>query len=414
MTREVESLKDLISPVSVEDFFANYWEKTYLHIRNQPGRFSEYFSMSHIDRWLSSVRSGQADSILIASPEGAEKQVDRYRPQDLGVESAYASFGKGFSLVFNHLEDWPSLQGLTKALGRVFHADIGINAYLTPKGGRTFPIHTDEHDVLVLHLEGEKVWRLHEFSLLQLPLSQKKNFKFTEEWYNRTQTPQLAEVRLAPGDVLFIPRGMPHYAVAQEAACLHLTISIVSLYWMDFLKFAAEYAAIRSPAVRRSLPPGFVGDEQLTEQMRKDFSEVMRAFQETVSFDEVVSAIKRNRVAYQGYPSDGQFAELLDLEVQDDSLVERRRDVLCYVDQMFDTERKPHSAIFFGSQYVKGPLGIRRALEFVRDNETFRVSQIPGLDAKGRVTLARRLLVEGLLRRCRAPVPSEALEPALA
>lgn len=414
MTREVESFQDLIAPVSVEDFFANHWERTYLHVRHQPGRFSEYFSMRHIDSWLSSVRSGLADSILVASPEGAEKQTDRYRPQDLSVESAYAAFGKGHSLVLNHLEDWPSLQRLVKALSKVFHSDIGVNAYLTPKGSRTFPIHTDEHDVLVLHLEGEKVWRLHEFSLLQLGLSQKKNFKFTEEWYNRTKTPELAEVRLKPGDVLFIPRGMPHYAVAQESTCLHLTISIVPLYWMDFLKFAAEYAAIRSQTIRRALPPGFVNDEGLTAQMRETFPEVMRAFQETVSFDEVLSAIKRNRVAFQGYPSDGQFGELLDLELTDESAVERRRDVLCYVDQMFDTERKPHSAIFFGNQYVKGPLGIRRALEFVRDNDRFRVTQIPGLDEKGRVTLARRLLVEGLLRRAEVPVPSAQLQPALA
>lgn len=414
MERNAESLGDLIAPLSIEDFFASCWEKTFLHLQNEPGRWSEYFSSRDIDSWLASVRSGLPDSIMITAPEGAEARTDRYRPQEISVETAYAALARGCSLVLNHMEDWPPFLGLVKALGRELHADIGVNAYLTPKGARTFPIHTDEHDTLILHLEGEKIWRLHEFSVLQLPIPQKKNLKFSQEWYGRTQTPQLAEIRLKPGDVLYIPRGMPHYAVAQDSACLHLTISITPLYWMDFLKIAAEHAAIHSQAVRRALPPGFVDSEEICERMRQTFQEVMKTFQEVTSFDEVLAAVKRNRVAFQSYPSDGHFANLLAPgELTIDSEVERRRDILCVVDEVFDHDRNTKMAIWFARQQVTGPLHLRGALEFIRDHARFQVSEIPGLDEKGQLTLTRRLITEGLLRRVPASKLVEVPEPAV-
>lgn len=414
MERNVESFADLIAPLSAEEFFSSYWEKTFLHLQGRPDRFAHYFSLRDIDTWLTSVRSGLPDSIMITAPEGAEARTDRYRPREVRVDLAYAELAQGSSLVLNHMEDWPSVLGLVKALGRDFHADIGVNAYVTPKGARTFPIHTDEHDVLILHLEGEKVWRLHEFSLLQLKLSQKKNLNFSKEWYGRTETPLLAEVRLRPGDLLFIPRGMPHYATAQDSACLHLTVSITPLYWMDFLKTAAEYAAVYSQDVRRALPPGFIYDQRLCEQMRSSFKEVMKAFQEVTSFDEVLAAVKRDRVAFQGYPSDGHFAEVLSTQkLSAESEVERRPDVLCVVGEMFERQRNRKMAIWFGSQHVAGPMHLRRALEFVRDNARFRISDVPGLDEKGQLTLIRRLLLEGLLRRAMASQYSEIPEPAM-
>ena len=413
MERAVESFKDLIAPLSVEDFFADYWEKTYLHRPSDRGRFGDYFSLRDVDTWLASVRSGLPDSILITAPEGSEERTDRYRPREIGVDVAYAALAKGSSLVLNHMEDWPSLLGLVKSLARDFHADVGVNAYLTPKGGKTFPIHTDKHDVLILHLEGEKVWRLHEFSLLQLDISQKRNLRFPQEWYGRTKTPQLAEIRLQPGDLLYIPRGMPHYAIAQDSACLHLTVSITPLYWLDFLKIAAEHAALHSQEVRRALPPGFVDSEEICERMRSTYQEVLKAFQEVTSFDEVLAAVKRNRVAFQGYPSDGHFREIVDPEdVTLDSEVERRRDVLCAVGESFDNERNTKMTIWFADHQVTGPPHLRRALEFVRDHDRFRAADLPGLDEKGQLTLVRRLVTEGLLRRVPAAQRAEVAELA--
>ncbi len=78
--------------------------------------------------------------------------------------------------------------------------------------------------------------------------------------------------------------------------------------------------------------------------------------------------------------------------------MERRPSVLCVVDEIFDAERNKKIAIFFGYQRVVGPLHLRRGLEFICANPRFKVSDIPGLDEKGQLTLVRRLIREGLLR----------------
>lgn len=409
MEPEVKSFKDLIAPVSVEDFFANHWEKTFLHVQNEPGRLSNLFSLQDVDRWLTSTPG----RLSITAPEGSESFTENHQAREIRMSSAYAAFARGCSLIFNSLEEWPGLQGLAKALGRDFHANIGIEAFLTPKGTKTLPTFAAGHDLLFLHLEGEKIWQFHEFSLLQFHPSQKKNLKFPLEWYGRTNTPVFAEVCTKPGDVLFIPRGMPHQAVAQNGTCLHLSISISSLCWADFLKIAAETVALHSQEMRRSLPPGFVESEEICERMRSTFQDVMKAFQEGISFDEVLAAVKRNRIALQSFPADGHFAQLAALErLSADSEVERRPDILCTVDEVVDINRVTKSAIFFGKEQVSGPRGLRRAMEFIRDHPRFRVSELPGLDEPSQVVLVRRLIKEGLLRQVLAAERVEQPEAA--
>ena len=116
----VETFGDLIAPMSVEDFFASYWEKTFLHLQNEPGRYSGFFSLRDIDGWLSI----DARQLLITAPEDAEPRTDTYHPQEISLSIAYAAFARGCSLIFDRLEDRPSLQGLAAGLARDFHADI--------------------------------------------------------------------------------------------------------------------------------------------------------------------------------------------------------------------------------------------------------------------------------------------------
>ena len=401
-------LEELISPVSVDDFLDQYWEKTFLHVSGDSDRFSDLFSIGEIEHWMASNKSGPANSVVLTTNVGDTVETQRFRPEEARFADICAGIARESSLVLNHMGNYPSLIGTVKALSGFFQAEVNINAYLTPRNGKTFPIHTDPHDVLILHLAGEKIWHLHEFSVLQGDLKQKKNMEFTEEWYGRTETPEIAEVRLKPGDVLFMPRGMPHYAVATDSVCLHLTISIVPIYWMDVIKVMGEMAAVKSQDFRKAVPPGFVEDDTLIDGMRDHYKALMKQFGEMLSFDEVLATLRRNRINYQAFPPDGHAEQMTRLpELTIDSEVERRPDVLCAVDEVFDTQRNKKAAIFFGYQRVTGPLHLMNAFQFIRTNKKFRVSDIPGLDEEGQTTIARRLLVEGLLRLSSSTEESE-------
>jgi hypothetical protein len=399
MKRALSSLEALISPLTTEDFFLNYWESNFLYLsRNDRRLFEGLFSLDDVDRWLRATRSGVADSVMTTPPEGSAGGVQRFRPQDVQIDQIYESFTKGHSLVLNYLEDsWPPLFDLVEALGKAFAANIGVNMYLTPKGSKTFSLHTDDHDVFVLQVQGEKSWRLHELrNLSVMRLDYKQDLAFTPEWGDsRLEGTLLTEQTLRPGDLLYVPRGMPHCAVAQDSTSLHLTISITPLYWIDFIKAAVEQASVHATALRRTLPMGFVEQAEVVEAMRREFSGVLRKFEENFSFDETVNVLKRNRVRIQGYPRDGHFAQLNALDnLTLDSALERREGVLCMVHHFEDK----FSNIRFGTRHVRGPARLRQAFEFICDTERFRVSEIPGLDAQSQLVLARRLIREGLLR----------------
>ncbi len=389
------SFADLISPISNEEFFSVYWEKSYLHVRHPGSQFAGYFSLRNIEAWVRSTRSGMV-FVLLPEAEGGVR-FDIHQARDLAPGTVLGNFRRGFAQILKRLADWPNLQGLVRHLSRVFHADIQVNAFLTPAGARTHPTYSANDDILVLQVEGDADWQLHEFSVLQLDLSQKRNLEFPEEWQRRTETPVLAEVHMQPGDLLFIPRGMPHFATPPVSTSLQLRIYITPLFWADFLKFAAEYAAVHSQELRRALPPGFVGSDETCDLMRASFQQVMEIFK-GVSFDGVLAAVKRNRVAHQGFPCDGQFDVLGAESLTVDSEVERRPDVLCTIEEVFDSERNRKSTIFFGDGRLSGPPHLYRALDFIRNRNRFWVAEIPGLDEKGQLVLVRRLIAEGLLR----------------
>lgn len=397
-SKPINTLDDLIAPLTPETFFSDFWEKQYLHLRNEPGSFDHLFSIDDVDRWLLSVRFGAGDSVTIATPDGAEKGLQKFRPQDLAIDSVYDSFASGHSVVLNYLEEcWPPVIRMAKLLGSYFCADVGVNVYLTPKGKRTFPIHVDDHDVFILQINGEKVWRLHQLTMLPaMRLQHKKELEYTSEWGKaRLETPQIAELRLQPGDVLYIPRGMPHYAVAEDNISLHLSVSIMPFYWTDFLKAAVEQAAVHAPELRNTLRPGFVSDAKACEAMRGEFAQAMKAFEQQASYDATLEVLRRARIRQQGFPPDGHFAQIADSsDVDLTSVVQRRDGVLCSV----ESSEPEHCSIRFGPRQVRGPARLRRAFEFIRDNPRFTVQEIPGIDDKGKVVLAQRLTREGLLR----------------
>jgi hypothetical protein len=398
MQKTSDTFEELIAPVTPEHFFSDFWEKQFLHLEKGPGTFDHLFSIRDVDRWLLSTRGGPADSIALTAPEGASSAFQKYRPQEVAIDSVYEAFSGGRSVVLNYLEScWPPVMGLVKSLGHYFCADIGVNVYLTPQGKRTFDTHVDDHDVFILQVDGEKAWRLHELKFLSvMRLEHKQDLELPPEWgKGRLETPLAAELRLRPGDILYIPRGMPHCAVAEDTTSLHLTVSITPLYWTDLLKAAVEQASFSKPELRKALRPGFVQDPTAREGMRDDFAVAMQTFADSASYDSAFNVLRRSRLRQQGYPLDGHFAHLDPTrEIVSASAIERRGEVLCFV----DSSESGFCSIFFASRHIRGPERLRRSFEFVRDHARFTVDQIPGLDDNGKVVLVRRLIREGLLR----------------
>lgn len=398
------SINDLLSPMEPQAFVESYWEKDRLLLsRNQIGFFDHLFSIDDIDRWLESQYGKGPGCVLVTPPSGVAGPKDNatssYYPGELVIGRASEALADGCSIVINGLEkSWHPLAPMVESLGQFFCADIGVNMYLTPKGSKAFSVHVDNHDVFILQVSGRKKWQLYE--LTELPVARldyRAELNHPPYWSKLENAPLLQESLLCPGDVLYIPRGMPHCAIAEDSHSLHLTFAVNSYYWLDFFKAAIEQACFEAKSLRRALPPGFVeGPESLHAGMKEVFDKALAEINENISFEAALRVLRRRRVTAQGFPRDGHLSQVLRLdELSLDSQVERRSGVACFLEVIEDYQV---CSLRFGSEHLRGPVRLRKPFEFVRDQHSFRVADLPGLDDQGKLVLVRRLIRTGLLR----------------
>lgn len=110
------------------------------------------------------------------------------------------------SIVINSIDQFhPEIEAFRQQLENKYNCNAEVNSYLTPPDNQTFGWHSDGHQVLVLHQEGEKFW-------------------FVSE--DQNQYEQCSRFTLRPGDILEIAEGYMHTAKASAQRSLHLTFSL--------------------------------------------------------------------------------------------------------------------------------------------------------------------------------------------
>lgn len=175
----------------------------------------------------------------------------RVRPVPKKVELYLNS---GASLVANEVQSLHVPIGdAATALSRAFSAQVGANVYCSFENIQAFGPHYDVHDVFAVQTEGTKVWRIYE-QQLDTPVDLPPNGPETLRWLEVTRGRLVNEIVMKPGDVLYLPRGRFHDALATEGASLHVTFSVTALYGRAILSLL-DNAAIQFPLFRAYFPP---------------------------------------------------------------------------------------------------------------------------------------------------------------
>jgi lysine-specific demethylase/histidyl-hydroxylase NO66 len=272
----MHSLDELLHPITPDRFMADYYGRKPLHIPAEAGApkaaltsWAEFNALlSQTLNWTSETLKLVSNGANIAPEfycEEVNSQAGRVlRPSPAKVEVFLST---GASLIAGDIHtQTPALRGLSTALGRAFAGQVGANAYLSFGGVRALASHFDLHEVFAIQIEGEKVWRLYE-NRAENPVG----FDMPEDqipaWLERTRGRLLMEVHMKPGDVLYLPRGWYHDALAQPGASLHVTWSVTPLYGRILFSLL-ESAALQDPAFRAWLTPaGQDGGRPLQQQL---------------------------------------------------------------------------------------------------------------------------------------------------
>jgi len=134
----------------------------------------------------------------------------------------------------------PEIEALTRGISSTYDARSTANAYFSFGSTSGFGAHNDDHDVIVVQLAGHKTW----------------NFFSTTNGQNKATVNDLdapsvenmgVTIVLAPGDVLFVPKGTWHDVISMGEPSLHLTISVVHPTILDYAQWLLEQNRCQLP-----------------------------------------------------------------------------------------------------------------------------------------------------------------------
>jgi hypothetical protein len=274
----------------------------------------------------------------------------------------------GATLVLQGMHRYqPALRGLCRDLEDALGCPCQVNAYFTPPGAQGLALHKDTHDVFVLQCFGTKRWEIH-------------------------APDGVWDLLLKPGDVLYMPKGTPHAATAQEHLSGHLTIGLLTDPVRTVLMSAVRDVLADADFDER-VPAGWQHDpDLLARQLREHLAELAARLGKIDASSVAAQRSDRFRSNRPSALAGGLLDRTLLAELTDDSRVRRRTG-----SQLSVRVEGDRLLAFLGDRMIRMPAWLAPALELLGDGEPHRVGDVAGVDAAGRLVLVRRLVREGLL-----------------
>ena len=245
VSRECLLADQLYAALEDESFATRHWEKEPVVVHR-----------SHLARPLAALLT--ADDLPLLSERMAVRDISpQVRREGMSCEARELcrDFLEGGSIIVNKIDTfWPPIGRLCAALRSRFLHVFAV-MYLTPRASRAVPAHSDDQDVLILQLAGEKEWTVYG-SPIELPYSHEQLGKGMAVDRASLGEPLLQTV-LKPGGVLYLPRGFVHEARANEAgSSLHITLTVQTsdLNWRTFVRGGLEHLYQQIDDARLPLP----------------------------------------------------------------------------------------------------------------------------------------------------------------
>lgn len=384
------SLEWLLAPVTKQEFFERYFEKQTLVVRHKDkDYFREIFSLDEVDRVLTTLDRRYPDIILKNAAKeitSADYTIDDDR---LDVAKVYQLFHEGSTITLAFLDTVvPSLTAFCRNLESEFSCPFQTNIYMTPPGAQGAKSHYDTHDVFVLQVAGTKKWNIYG-TPVELPLPGQD---YDEAIHPRGET--TLEFTLEEGDVAYVPRGVMHDARSTDTVSLHITTGILRYTWMDLLLEALAGAALRDPAFRKALPPGFARQGFDNAKAREMMRELLRRAAESADSDAALGHFVEEFTSSCPPLLRGQMAQMAGLaRLTAESVAGARKGSFARLREDGDSL----SVECYGRQ-ITFPASAREAVRYALGHAQFVVGELPGgLDDASKVTLVRRLIREGLV-----------------
>ena len=242
--------KDIFKEKIGSDFFNIHFGKKYLHKSNFVNDIENTMNITILENLLSKTNIWNNKNFLMMLDQKKLNYIDysslnidisgnNYRPN---VDKVQKLVSKGASIILNDIEKYNSgLLKIATELQKLTNGRCQGNLYFSMASHKAFGPHFDMHDVFAVHFEGEKIWNIYE-NIEKNPINH-GIFNLSLEERTRRAGNLVEQVTLKPGDLLYIPRGQFHDALASKNGAIHIAfgltyfkpIDLMSSLWEKFI-----------------------------------------------------------------------------------------------------------------------------------------------------------------------------------
>ena len=258
----MESLLDrLLQLVGRETFLKDHLGTGALHIKGSPELVRDLMSWEELSRLLSMSSIWSPFTLRVymdrkpvpvneyCSTALSPTQEEIQRPDSVKVQSLVR---RGASILLNDIDKHnPALRAMANALREMTGGQVQANLYFSMRQRQAFGPHFDFHDVYAVHCCGEKSWHLYE-GCEDAPVAHPAMAK-DDEALLRAAGGQSATYDLTPGDLLYIPRGRYHDALASANGAVHVAFGVTMPKPLDLMS-TLWHCAVMNPKLRADLP----------------------------------------------------------------------------------------------------------------------------------------------------------------
>jgi hypothetical protein len=246
-------LSALVAPLDLGTFFERHYEREPLHLHAAGGAEP---LLTHDALLAALAASPRPPEGLVAFPEHAGVPDVRALLSDPSALRAYLD--EGHPLVWNRARGVsPAVDELAAALAEALGAQVWPNVYATGEAGTPLDMHFDCHEVIAVHCEGRKEWTISSVRVDRPLDAAEMEPAVAAALHGRRDealSRPLLRFTVAPGDVVYVPRGQFHNAATPSGRSLHVTFGIRQLSGFDVVKLLAS-EALADPLLREFLPP---------------------------------------------------------------------------------------------------------------------------------------------------------------
>ena len=258
----IADLAALLSPVTPEQFFADHYDKAPLHVRGGAGKFAQILSWRQVNRLLdmTHIWSGASlklvmDSQAIPPEQFCTRTMGRDGAQLMQPDAKLVQgwIAKGASVVMNDVDSLtPGLASVSNALESAGLGKAQANVYISWQSHKAFRTHYDTHDVWAVQVEGEKDWNIWE-GRADWPIPHPVFKGQPQAHHDQARGKLRGVVKMKPGDLLYLPRGWYHDALAEAPASVHIAYGVHAPLGMDLMNILVE-RVLYDAEFRKPLP----------------------------------------------------------------------------------------------------------------------------------------------------------------